>query len=115
MTPREQIRKTRAEFNRKAPQLIYPEYVCLSPRTKLDKNCEYREVLMAGTLEQRDEELADLEHSIQTYFDIRAKQGVDIEVVRSTVVKKNARRGYYKNIAGYAVLALEMIREERNR
>lgn len=22
------------------PQMIYPEYVCLSPKTKLDKDCE---------------------------------------------------------------------------
>lgn len=46
-------------------------------------------------LGDRDEELADLEHSIQTYWDIRAKQGIDVDAVRQAVIEKNRAKGYY--------------------
>lgn len=65
----------------------------LYPRTKfadittLDEQfehirSEYCEAVMADGMGHRDEELADLEHSIQTYFDIRAAQGIDIDATR---------------------------------
>lgn len=42
-----------------------------------------------------DEELADLEHAIQTYWDTRRWQGIDVDAVRRMVIKKNRARGYY--------------------
>lgn len=57
---------------------------------------EFREAMMAEGLGERDEELADLEHSIQTYFDIRSKKGVDIDAVRKETIEKNRKRGYYQ-------------------
>jgi len=56
---------------------------------------EFNEALTAKSLEERDRELADLEHSIETYFDIREKQGIDIDQVRREVMNKNHKRGYY--------------------
>jgi len=56
---------------------------------------EFIEAVKADGRGERDEELADLEHSIQTYFDIRAKQGIDVDGVRQAVIEKNKRRGYY--------------------
>lgn len=57
---------------------------------------EFREVVKAEGLGERDEELADLEHSIQTYFDMRAKMGVSIDNVRKETIEKNRKRGYYQ-------------------
>lgn len=42
-----------------------------------------------------DEEIADLEHSIQTYWDCRECEGADVEAIRASVIEKNRRRGYY--------------------
>ena len=42
-----------------------------------------------------DEELMDCWHSIETYFRIRQRQGIDIAAVHAAVVKKNRDRGYY--------------------
>ena len=41
-------------------------------------------------------ELCDLEHSIQTAFEIAEKNGVDIDSIRVKVVEKNQKRGYYE-------------------
>ncbi len=43
-----------------------------------------------------DEEVADLEHSIQTYWDCREREGADVESIRQAVIEKNRRRGYYE-------------------
>lgn len=48
---------------------------------------EFVEAMTAEPLEKRDEELADLEHSIQTYFDMRAAKGVDVNFVRQKVIE----------------------------
>lgn len=56
---------------------------------------EMLEVLSAASLEEKDAEISDLEHSIQTYWDCRAKEGADIDKIRKATVRKNAGRGYY--------------------
>lgn len=48
-----------------------------------------------GMTGDMDMELMDLYHSIETYFRIRQKQGIDIHATHAAVVKKNAERGYY--------------------
>jgi NTP pyrophosphatase (non-canonical NTP hydrolase) len=41
-----------------------------------------------------DAEIADVEASCQTYWDIRAKQGLDVDAVRRATAEKNKARGY---------------------
>lgn len=82
-----------------ATKRLYPR-IKFANRNTLDEQfdhiCEeYREAVLADGKGHRDEELADLEHSIQTYFDIRASQGIDINAVRQAVIEKNRIRGYY--------------------
>lgn len=82
-----------------AAKRLYPRIKFASTNTlddQFDHICEeYREAVLAYGKGHRDEELADLEHSIQTYFDIRASQGIDINAVRQAVIEKNRIRGYY--------------------
>jgi len=56
---------------------------------------EFVEASKAEGLGDRDEELMDLWHSIETYFRIREAAGVDIGETKRTVVTKNRARGYY--------------------
>jgi hypothetical protein len=56
---------------------------------------EFVEATKAEGLGDRDEELMDLWHSIETYFRMRQVQGIDVHAVAAAVIKKNALRGYY--------------------
>jgi hypothetical protein len=49
----------------------------------------------AGNMDLADREVMDLYHSLETYFRIREKQGVDIKKVRRDTWYKNWWRGYY--------------------
>ena len=78
---------------------LYPKTRFVDENTldeQFDHICsEYREAVMAEGKGDRDEELADLEASIQTYWDIREKQGLDVDALRKAIIEKNRRRGYY--------------------
>ena len=56
---------------------------------------EYMEAVRAQGMGERDEELMDLWHSIESYFRMREAQGVDVMLTRSQTVYKNAQREYY--------------------
>lgn len=43
---------------------------------------------------ERDAEISDVEQAIQTYWDIRARQGLDVDAVRAATIAKNKARGY---------------------
>ena len=58
---------------------------------------EFVEASKAEGLGERDEELMDLWHSIETYFRMREAAGVDIGETREVVVAKNRARGYYND------------------
>ncbi len=49
----------------------------------------------AAAMERRDLEVSDLEHSIQTYWDCRAREGADVDTIRQKVIEKNRARSYY--------------------
>lgn len=53
---------------------------------------------LSPTMDRVDEEMADLEHSIQTYWDCREREGADVEAIRQAVVEKNRQRGYYPGV-----------------
>jgi hypothetical protein len=55
---------------------------------------EVKEAQEAKTQLDRDFEIADVEQAIQTYWDIRAKQGLSVDVVRAGTMDKNRKRGY---------------------
>ena len=60
---------------------------------------EVKEVIdeIDGSLEDLLMEICDLEHSIQTAFEIVEKKfGADIDAIRARVVEKNRKRGYYE-------------------
>jgi len=61
---------------------------------------EFIEAVRAEGMGERDEELADLWHSIETYFRIREKQGIAVSEVINHVKQKNGLRGYYENNGG---------------
>lgn len=59
---------------------------------------EYHEAERARLFESQnrlDEEISDLEHSIQTYWDCRAREGADVDAIRQKVIEKNRVRSYY--------------------
>ena len=59
---------------------------------------ELREVQKTTTKENFYEELADLEHSLETLIRvIEREEGVNFEEYRDKVIDKNYRRGYYEN------------------
>jgi len=58
---------------------------------------EFVEAMKAEGMGERDEELMDLWHSIETYFRMRQNQGIDVHAVAAAVVGKNAERGYYSH------------------
>ena len=55
---------------------------------------EMKEAVEAKTQLDRDFEIADVEQAIQTYWDIRAKQGLNVDAVRAATIEKNRKRGY---------------------
>ena len=55
---------------------------------------ELWEAMEAVSDRERDAEISDVEQAIQTYWDIRAKQGLDVDAVRAGTVEKNKARGY---------------------
>ena len=56
---------------------------------------EFQREFTAGKMGAADHELADLYHSIETYFRIRERQGIDIKATFAEVQQKNQDRGYY--------------------
>lgn len=58
---------------------------------------EFSKELMLGQLGAADLEAADLYHSLETYFRMREKAGVDIQATFQAVEQKNESRGYYLN------------------
>lgn len=59
---------------------------------------EIGEALVAGESHERiDEEIADLEHAIQTYWDCREREGADVEEIRRKVMWKNNNLGCNPN------------------
>lgn len=67
-------------------QHVYSELVeIIQARNKGQKGCV-------------DEEMADMLHSIETYFRIREKEGIDIRATFEAVIDKNIQRGYYGGI-----------------
>ena len=56
---------------------------------------EFTESVKAGGAGERDMELMDLLHSIESYFRIREAQGIDITLTKANCVYKNAQRSYY--------------------
>lgn len=57
---------------------------------------EFQREFTAGQMGAADHELADLYHSIETYFRMRKKAGINVRAVFSEVQKKNTDRGYYE-------------------
>lgn len=45
--------------------------------------------------EKLDGEMADLEHTIQTYWDCRKAEGADVDAIRAAAMDKNRARNYY--------------------
>lgn len=56
---------------------------------------EFQREFTAARMGLADHELADLYHSIETYFRMRERQGVDIKATFAEVQQKNQDRGYY--------------------
>jgi len=56
---------------------------------------EFSKELILGRLGAADMEAADLYHSLETYFRMREKAGVDIQATFQAVEQKNESRGYY--------------------
>lgn len=57
---------------------------------------EARHAYLGGEGQDRiDEEVGDIEHSIQTYWDCRTREGADVDAIRQKVIEKNRVRGYY--------------------
>ncbi len=48
-----------------------------------------------GRKTRADIEAADLYHSIETYFRMREREGLDVEALFKKVENKNQKRGYY--------------------
>jgi hypothetical protein len=80
------------------PRTIFVDESTLDDQWEHVKS-ELVEAIRAGDkLGERDEELMDLWHSIETYFRIRQTQGIDIHAVMTDVIKKNSERGYYGRV-----------------
>jgi hypothetical protein len=56
---------------------------------------EFQREFTAARMGLADHELADLYHSIETYFRMREKAGIDVRAVFAEVQQKNTDRGYY--------------------
>jgi hypothetical protein len=90
-------------------QRIYPRLKFADIKTP-DKQLAYimgelGEALSADTMAEQDAEVSDMEQAIQTYWDIRAKQGLDVDAVRAATVEKNRARGYED--IGYCTLEIQ--------
>jgi hypothetical protein len=58
------------------------------------------EFLTSGSRLQEIEEAMDLYHSLETYFRICEREGIDVDGQRSYVQSKNEARGYYNGSGG---------------
>lgn len=58
---------------------------------------EFTESVKAEGAGERDCELMDLWHSIESYFRIRQTQGIDVALTKANTVYKNAQRSYYED------------------
>ena len=58
---------------------------------------EFTESVKAEGAGERDCELMDLLHSIESYFRIREAQGIDVTLTKANTVYKNAQRSYYED------------------
>jgi hypothetical protein len=56
---------------------------------------EYMEAVKARGAGERDEELMDLWHSIESYFRIREAKGIDVQLTITQTIDKNKLREYY--------------------
>lgn len=59
---------------------------------------EFIEMLTADTQLKKLEEAIDLYHSLETYFRILERDGIDIPGHFKNVYEKNEARGYYENL-----------------